>query len=164
MGAGVLTLVHETARRARPDAPRMDLVGMRALRQALRALGQRVPPREQVHRLALIGDLVANSIYYAAIPARSASATWVRGALLGAAAGVGALTLPSQMGLGDPPKSDRATNQVMTIAWYLAGALAAAAAATAMRPPRRRRLPGQDAASVARGRRCESFRARQTNT
>src|SRR4051794_13851633 len=110
VGAAVLTLIHEKARRAHPDAPRMDLVGMRALRQALRALGQRVPPRQQVHRLALVGDLVANSIYYAAIPARTTSATWMRGALLGAVAGVGALTLPSQMGLGDPPKSDRPTN------------------------------------------------------
>lgn len=138
VGATVLTLIHEKARRAHPDAPRMDLVGMRALRQALRALGQRVPPRQQVHRLALAGDLIANSIYYAAIPARTTTATWVRGALLGTAAGVGALTLPAQMGLGDPPKSDRPTNQAMTIAWYLAGALAASAAAIAMSPRRPR--------------------------
>ena len=137
VGATVLTVIHEKARRAHPDAPRMDLVGMRALRQVLRALGQRVPPRAQVHRLALAGDLIANSIYYAAVPASTTTATWVRGALLGAVAGVGALTLPSQIGLGDPPKSDRPTNQAMTVAWYVVGALAAAAAATAMRPRRR---------------------------
>ena len=120
IGAGALTMIHETMRRRHPDAPRMDLLGMRALRQ-----------------LALAGDIVANSVYYAAISAPTAAETWLRAVALGSAAGVGALMLPGPLGLGEPPKSDRTANQVMTIAWYLAGALAAAAAANALRPARR---------------------------
>ena len=134
IGAVVLTTIHEKARRLDPDAPRMDLVAMRALRQMLRAAGARVPPRPQVHRLALAGDLIANSLYYSAVSAGSPAQTWLRGVVLGAAAGAGALALPPWLGLGHPPKSDRPRNQVMTVAWYLAGALAAAAAANAMRP------------------------------
>jgi hypothetical protein len=94
VGAGVLTAIHETARRRDPDAPRMDLVGMRALRQVIRGLGWRVPPRENVRQMALAGDLAANSLYYAAVDAGTPTQTWVRAVLLGTAAGAGALMLP----------------------------------------------------------------------
>jgi hypothetical protein len=67
---------------------------------------------------------VCNSAYYAL------ATTWKRGVVLGLAAGVGALVLPQRMGLGDPPKSDRLSNKVMTVAWYVVGGLAAAATAT----------------------------------
>jgi hypothetical protein len=137
VGASVLTAIHETARRRHPDAPRMDLVGMRALRQLLRAGGLRVPPRETVHQLALAGDIVSNSLYYATVSAPTARQTWLRGIVLGAAAGAGALKLPPRIGLGNPPKSERRANQVMTVAWYVAGGLAAAAAANLMRGPAR---------------------------
>ena len=137
-GAVVLTLVHEAARRSHPDAPRMDLLGMRALRKLLDFAGMPKPPRDDVRRLALAGDLVANSLYYAVVPGRTMGETWLRGAVLGAAAGAGALTLPPAMGLGNPPKHERLATQVMTIAWYLAGGIAAAGVANAMRSVRRR--------------------------
>jgi hypothetical protein len=137
IGAGALTMIHETMRRRHPDAPRMDLLGMRALRQLFRSAGWRVPPAPEVRQLALAGDIVANSVYYAAISAPTAAETWLRAVALGSAAGVGALMLPGPLGLGEPPKSDRTANQVMTIGWYLAGALAAAGAANALRPARR---------------------------
>jgi hypothetical protein len=112
----------------------MDLVGMRAVRRmAPRFREPRVSSRT-LHRVTLAGDLVCNSIYYAAIPGRTAAATWTRAAALGVAAGLGALLLPEPMGLGPPPHSDRRSNQMMTLAWYAAGAAATAAAATAMRP------------------------------
>ncbi len=114
----------------------MDLLGMRALRQLFRSAGWRVPPAAQVRQLTLAGDLLANSLYYAAVSAPTAQQTWLRAVVLGGGAGAGALLLPRPLGLGDPPKSDRLANQVMTVAWYLAGALAAAAVANALRPAR----------------------------
>ena len=111
----------------------MDLLGMRAVRQLLRAAGWRVPPRRKQQQLALAGDLVANALYYAAVSAPTTSRTWLRAVVFGAAAGAGALLLPRPLGLGDPPKSDRAANQVMTVTWYLAGALTAAGVANALR-------------------------------
>jgi hypothetical protein len=77
---------------------------------------------------------VANAAYYAAIPANSSAATWTRAALLGLAAGAGAYLLPSRLGLGEPPNSEHVGNAVMTVSWYLAGALATAACAEALRP------------------------------
>jgi len=107
----------------------MDLVATRGLR---RFLPDEVVTRLGVpglRRLALIGDLVSNSLYYAAVPARTPGATWQRAMTLGAAAGAGALFLPEPMGFGSPPNSHVRANQLMTMAWYLGGAIAAGAVA-----------------------------------
>ena len=82
--------------------------------------------------MTFAGDLVANAAYYSAIPARNGHTTWVRAAALGLAAGLGACYLPRYLGLGDPPNSGQPANQVMTVAWYLAGALATAAVSQMM--------------------------------
>jgi hypothetical protein len=132
IGAVALTALHELARRRLPTAPRMDLVGMRAVRRLAPSLREPKLRSRDLHNLTLAGDLVSNSIYYAGIPASTPNATWARAAVLGVAAGFGALFLPEPMGLGPPPHSDFRSNQVMTVAWYLAGALATAAAALAI--------------------------------
>jgi hypothetical protein len=132
VGAATLTAVHEAGRRRLSYAPRMDVLGMRALRR-LPAFEHEQPRSSRLRRWALAGDLIANSLYYAAVPAASARTTWGRAAALGLAAGVGALALPPRLGLGDPPDSHRRANQAMTVAWYVAGALATAAAANGMR-------------------------------
>jgi predicted nicotinamide N-methyase len=110
------------------SAPRMDVVGMRAIARGTKAaetasaVGAHIPEpgNPALYRMALAGDLVFNSAYY------SLATTWTRGAALGLLAGVGALVLPKKMGLGDPPKSDLLSNQLMTVAWYTIGGLAAA--------------------------------------
>jgi hypothetical protein len=89
-----------------------------------------------LRRAALAGDLIANSLYYAAVPARTAGETWRRGLMLGALAGLGAVSLPERLGLGTPPDSRSRSNQLMTIAWYVIGGLAAAAAANTFRDSR----------------------------
>ncbi len=114
-GAAALTAVHQAARMVTDSAPRMDVVGMRALARDKETVGN-----PALNNLALAGDLVFNSAYY------SMATTWMRGAALGIVAGVGALVLPQKLGLGDPPKSELLSNQVMTVAWYVLGGLAAA--------------------------------------
>lgn len=130
-GAAALTAVHQAARMMTDSAPRMDVVGMRAIARGKEAAGSSsvadpaAGKRENpaLYNMALAGDLVFNSAYY------SLATTWPRGAALGLLAGIGALTLPKKMGLGDPPKSDLLSNQVMTVAWYVIGGLAAACTA-----------------------------------
>jgi hypothetical protein len=133
VGAVALTTIHELARRRFPNAPRMDVLGMRALRQYVPALEHERPRSTRLHQLALAGDLVANTLYYSAVPAANPARTWTRAAALGLAAGVGALLLPERLGLGAPPASELRANQAMTLAWYVAGAVAAAVAANGMR-------------------------------
>lgn len=49
VGACALTLIHETARRFIPDAPRMDVLGMRAIAKPMRLADQSPPPDVQLH-------------------------------------------------------------------------------------------------------------------
>lgn len=135
-GAVALNLVHQSAQAVTDDAPRMDVVGRRAIAAGLEASGRNVPDTPTLQRWALAGDLVANSLYYAAVAIGSKSGVWSRGLGLGLAAGIGALVLPQRMGLGEPPRSHRVSNQIMTVAWYTIGGVAAAAAASCMRPAR----------------------------
>lgn len=127
-GALTLTAVHETARHQLAEAPRMDVLGMRAIARATEAMGQEPPSDSQLHDLALAGDIVSNSLYYSLIGLGSPERAWLRGTILGLAAGVGALVLPRPLGLGEGPSNRTTATQVMTIGWYLLGGLAAAAA------------------------------------
>ena len=55
-GAVTLNSIHEIARRVRPeDAPRMDVLGMRALTRAFRAADANPPPAPELHTLTLTG-------------------------------------------------------------------------------------------------------------
>jgi hypothetical protein len=106
---------------------------MRALAAGLRALDTPPPRDEILHRWALVGDMIANSLYYSFVGVGSVQHAWPRGALLGLLAGVGAVVFPGPLGLGSRPTNRARSTQVMTVLWYLAGGLAAAAAARRLR-------------------------------
>jgi hypothetical protein len=137
-GAVAVTTVHQVARKLTSIAPRMDQLGVRALTRGAHMADIPVPGPHTMQKAALAGDLVCNSAYY------SLATTWKRGIALGLAAGVGALVLPQRMGLGEPPNSDRLSNKVMTVAWYVAGGLAAAATATCLATWRQRNATDAD--------------------
>ncbi len=128
-GAAVLTAVHETVRRLNPDAPRMDLLGMRALARGFEAAGAEPPPPGELHTLALVGDLVSNAAYYTLVGSKPSA--WARAGALGLAAGIGAVALPPKLGLGAAPSRRTHATAAMTVAWYTLGAFAAAAVARA---------------------------------
>ena len=125
-GAVVLTAVHETMRRFVPNAPRMDVLGMRAI-EKLMTKADAEPPQDddKLHNLALAGDVVSNSLYYSL--AGTGKNAWWRGAALGAAAGLGAVYLPGPLGLGEAPSNRTTQTQLMTVGYYLMGGLVAAA-------------------------------------
>jgi hypothetical protein len=137
VGAVALTAVHQFARRVTDTAPRMDVLGERAIARTVTAAGGALPLQPALQRYALAGDLVANSMYYSLVACGSRSGLWARGVALGLAAGAGALVLPRRLGLGKPPRSHHVSNQIMTVAWYLIGGLAAAVAGHALPAPRK---------------------------
>lgn len=126
-GALALTTVHQLGQHWVDVAPRMDVVGMRALAGMRERAGMGVPDRETLYRQTLAGDIASNALYYSLVGVGGRDGRWWRGAALGAMAGVGALLLPRPLGLGDPPHSESHTNQVLTVAWYTVGGLATAA-------------------------------------
>jgi hypothetical protein len=104
----------------------MDILGMRAISKSLRAVGERPPDNKSLHRASLVGDIFANSLYYSLVGVGREESVWLRGAGLGMAAGIGGVMLPEPMGLGGEPSGRTNATKVMTVGWYLAGALAAA--------------------------------------
>ena len=126
-GAVALNVLHESVRHVRDDAPRMDILGERAIARGMEAVGVEPPPREALYVPTLVGDLLSNSLYYSLVGVGDKEGVWP-GALLGLAAGIGGVVLPGPMGLGKAPSSRTPQTALMTVAWYLAGGLAAAAA------------------------------------
>jgi hypothetical protein len=128
-GAAVLTGLHEVARRVVPHAPRMDVIGERALSDSMKAAGMPPPRGNHLFRATLLGELVSNALYYSVVGAGSRARALRRGVLLGLAAGLGAVLVPPRIGLGRPPGNKPPVTPLLTIAWYTAGGLAAALAA-----------------------------------
>ena len=131
VGSVALTAVHQTARLLTDAAPRMDLLGMRALAQTFEAAGQALPSRDTLYDLTLAADLVSNALYYSLVGVGEEGTEWRRGALLGLAAG--AVVLPPLLGLGSAPSRRTTATAVMTVAWYTVGGLAAAGTARLLR-------------------------------
>lgn len=132
-GAVTLTLVHEAVRRIDPDAPRLDVLGMRSIAKVMGKAGEEPPPDDTLFDAAMAGDLAANTLYYSLVGTQSGTNAWLAGALMGLAAGVGAIALPGPLGLGNDATNRTPQTQAMTVTWYLLGGLAAAATATCLK-------------------------------
>jgi hypothetical protein len=128
VGAATVTLINETARRFIKDAPRLDVLGKRAFAYPLMSAGKEPPPNSELYWYTLGGDIVANSLYYSLVGVGGASSAMLIGGILGTAAGVGTVALSEPLGLGDEPVNRTTETEIMTVAWYLAGGLAAGAA------------------------------------
>jgi hypothetical protein len=122
-GAVVLNVAHELTRHLTSAAPRMDIVGMRALVRGARLAGQRPP--EHLRSATLAGDLIANTMYYGLVGATSADGAVLAGGALGAAAGIGGVLLTPRLGLGDSEVRRTRQTQALTVGLYLLGGLIA---------------------------------------
>ncbi len=131
-GATAVTLVNETVRRYVSDAPRMDALGERGMRMIARGLHAPQPSDATAHNAALVGDIALNSAYYALVG--TGRKAWMRGAILGALAGLGAVILPPYLGMGRDASQRTNRTKVMTFAYYFTGGLVAAAIAQFFRP------------------------------
>lgn len=127
-GACALTVLHETARQFIPEAPRADILGMRAIKKMMNKVDEEPPADDELHDWALGGDIVSNAIYYSLIGLAKPNDALLTGAALGLAAGVGAVALPGPMGLGTAPSSRTTATAAMTVGWYLFGGLVTAGA------------------------------------
>jgi hypothetical protein len=132
-GAAALTAVHQTARQLTKDAPRMDVLGMRAIEQTMRAVDMTPPKGDALYYTTMAGDLVSNSLYYSLVGAGKRGDEWKWGAALGLGAGIGAVVLPPLLGLGSAPSRRTTATAVMTVAWYAIGGLVAAGTARLLR-------------------------------
>ena len=122
-GAVALTLLHECVRRLNEDAPRMDRLGMEAISNSLKATDVPVPKEDELFNITMAGDIISNSFYYSLSGIGGEENVVVRGALLGLAAGVGAVYLPKPLGLDEAPSNRTLQTKLMTVGYYLTGGI-----------------------------------------
>ncbi|QHW00941.1 hypothetical protein [Spirosoma endbachense] len=125
-GAVALNVLHETIRQFVPNAPRADILGMRSLAKVIQAIGEQPPKENKLYGMAILGDVISNSLYYSLVGINKKQSL-LTGAALGTLAGVGAVTLPGPIGLGEKPTNRTTATAMMTIGWYLFGGLVAGA-------------------------------------
>lgn len=118
VGAAALTGLHEAGRHLASDAPRMDVLGKRALRK--------LTGRRPSYWQNVAADVLTNAAYYGAFLLGDVKRPFSRTLTAGVLAGAGALLVPQHIGLGRAPRSRKPANRIMTVAWYAIGALVAA--------------------------------------
>jgi hypothetical protein len=127
VGACAVTLINESARQVIKDAPRLDILGKRSIALPLMKTGRTPPKNDNLYWLSMAGDLAANTFYYSLLCLDDKENALRNGVLLGLTAGAGAVILPKPLGLGTESSARNTKTGIMTVAWYLAGGLAAAA-------------------------------------
>ena len=131
-GAIVLNLIHEVARKNITHAPHVNKVGEEGVVKLVKYLGGSPPKGDTLYASTLVGDLIGNAVYFSAVGKGKPRNIWMRGIGLGLAAGLGAIILPSKMGLDDQPVKHSTLTQVLTVTWYTLGGVAAAGVAAAL--------------------------------
>lgn len=126
-GAAAVTAVNESVRQFVPQAPHLELLGIRAVRKIFIKSDEPVPDADTQYGIAMSGELMANASYYSL-----AGTSTTKGVLLGLAAGLGGIFLPEKMGLGETPTSRSLTTEIMTVSYYVIGGIVAAKTARAL--------------------------------
>jgi len=125
-GAVALNILHESLKHYNNDTPRIDLLGEEALQKLLNYCGTEITDEKNLYAATLAGDLVSNAAYYSLVGAAGKKNVWPAAVALGVAAGIGAIVLPSPMGLNPQPVAHNTKAKALTIAYYLTGALVTA--------------------------------------
>ena len=125
-GAIALNILHESLKHKDDKMPRIDLLGEEALQKAANYFGTSINDEATLYKATLAGDVVSNALYYSLIGAGSNKHIFTRAIVYGLSAGIGAITLPEPMGLNPEPVTKSQKTKVLTVAYYLAGALVTA--------------------------------------
>ena len=128
-----MTALNRAGQRFLPQAPRLDILGMRLAAKGLKKARVKPPKGPLLYAVSFIGEMVSNTLFYALVGLGKARNAWLRGGLLGLASGVAAVKLPEPMGIGKSPTARTRKTAVATVAWYVAGGLLAAVAYRRMR-------------------------------
>ncbi|MGQ2985411.1 hypothetical protein [Flavobacterium sp.] len=125
-GAIALNVLHESLKKKDSDMPRVDLLGEEALQKTLQHFGTRIDDKKNLYTATLAGDIISNTMFYGMIGNGDRDYLFTRAIAYGLAAGVGAVTLPKQLGLDEGPVAQTNKTKALTVGYYLTGALVTA--------------------------------------
>lgn len=127
VGTVTVAGLHQVSRHLLRDAPRMDVWGERVIVETFRRIGR--PPPQNTRMLSwMLGNIGSDTLLYAAVGLGNPKRPVLRGGLIGAAMGVGALVLPKLLGITDRDVARTTRTRVLTVGMYLIAGLAAGAA------------------------------------
>jgi uncharacterized membrane protein len=121
-----LTMLHQTLKNTVSHAPRMDKLGMEALKASLQYMGIGKPKKKKLYYGTMAGDIAGNTGYYSLVglyPRHSI----LTGAALGLVAGLGAIGLPARIGLNEKHSNETRKTQLLTLGLYVTAGLIAGA-------------------------------------
>lgn len=127
IGSVALNILHEVVRKNMNNVPEINLLGAEAVNKTLSNYGRPINDTNDLHKVTLELDLIANASYYSLIGS-SGKYIWPKAIAMGLSAGFGALKLPKPMGLDPTPVAETRQKQVLTVGYYLFGALVTALA------------------------------------
>jgi len=127
MGSIALNILHEAVRKNLNNVPEVNLLGAEAVNKTLSQYGRPIQDPDDLHKVTLELDLIANAVYYSTIGS-SGKYIWPKAIAMGLTAGIGALKLPKPLGLDPTPVTETTQKQVLTVGYYLFGALVTALA------------------------------------
>ena len=125
-GAAALNILHETMRKLDSEAPRMDLLGEEAVKKSAEALHIDPPTGNKLYGVTLAGDVISNASYFAAIGMGGKKYMLLRAIGAGVSAGITALKAPEPLGLNEKHVGNTEKREVLTVAYYVFGALVTA--------------------------------------
>lgn len=127
LGSVALNILHESIRKNVNNAPEINLLGAEAVNKTLSQYGRPIQDPDDLHKVTLELDLIANAAYYSAIGGNG-KYIWPKAIAMGLSAGIGALKLPKPLGLDPTPVTETTQKQVLTVGYYVFGALVTALA------------------------------------
>lgn len=136
-GAIVLTLLNESLKNINEDMPHIDLVGEEAVLKSAAYLGINITNNDVLYGTTLVADMISNATYFSLIKG-DGKELWAKAASAGLVAGIGAVKLPSRMGLNDEPVAKSLSTKAWTVGYYMMGALTTAAIMQVLRNVRQK--------------------------
>lgn len=128
IGAFALNFLHESMKRFATDVPRIDKLGKESVNKSLSKLHVKPLKGDSLYITSLVSDVVSNSLYYSMIPNDQSKILWPKSVVYGLVAGFGALVLPEKLGLRSKSVNRTKQTKILTVAYYVFGALVTAAA------------------------------------
>lgn len=121
IGAATLTLVHQSFRLFIKNSPKVDLLGVRIIKDVIKKVGLKAPKTNTLYTLSLAGDILFNSLYYSFTAGKNSLA---KGISLGSAAGFGVTSIPQLLNYGKDLNAKNFEQKALAFVVYLSGGLA----------------------------------------
>lgn len=127
VGTVTVAALQQVSRFLLKDGPRMDVLGEKIIEKGFRKLG-RTPPKNTPLLSWVGGNMGSDTLVFALVGAGQPRRPIVRGAIVGALTGLGALVLPPLLGITSKHTAKNPKQAALTVGLYVLAGLAAGAA------------------------------------